>query len=142
MIKTWRQRCEEHPDHNVIVSDEMVQAWMQEEIDELRAAIHQAKEERGATYSSKLQCVFNGWRVLSDGEIALDMPEHNCCDMRGAIDIASVIMPSVWKISTFCGGLPDVMYILIDGKWGAYDQRYGFNKTNKQCKNKLRDKNA
>lgn len=39
MIKTWQQRCEEHPDHNGIVSDEMIRARMQEEIDELRAAI-------------------------------------------------------------------------------------------------------
>ena len=37
MIKTWRQRCEEHPDHNGIVSDGMIQARMQDEIDELRA---------------------------------------------------------------------------------------------------------
>ena len=41
MIKTWRQRCEEHPDHNGIVSDGMIQARMQEEIDELRAALEQ-----------------------------------------------------------------------------------------------------
>lgn len=39
MIKTWQERCEEHPDHNGIVSDGMIQARMQEEIDELRAAI-------------------------------------------------------------------------------------------------------
>ena len=112
------------------------------ERDALRAAIEQANGERGATYSSKLQCVFNGWRVLSDGEIALDVPKHNCCDMRGAIDIASAIMPSVWKILTFCDGLPDVMYILIDGKWKAYDQRYRVKKTSKQYKNELREKNA
>ena len=37
MIKTWQQRCEEHPDHEGIVSDEMIQARMQEEIDELRS---------------------------------------------------------------------------------------------------------
>ena len=41
MIKTWRQRCEEHPDHDGIVSDGMIQARMQEEIDELRTAMEQ-----------------------------------------------------------------------------------------------------
>jgi len=41
MIKTWQQRCEEHPDHNGIVSESMIRARMQEEIDELRAAIEQ-----------------------------------------------------------------------------------------------------
>jgi hypothetical protein len=40
-IKTWQERCEEHPDHNGIVSDGMIMARMQEEIDELRAALEQ-----------------------------------------------------------------------------------------------------
>ena len=44
MIKTWQQRCEEHPDHNGIVSEGMIQARMQEEIDELRAAIEQTND--------------------------------------------------------------------------------------------------
>lgn len=44
MIKTWQRRCEEHPDHNGIVSDEMIRARMQEEIDELRAAIELAQK--------------------------------------------------------------------------------------------------
>ncbi len=77
----------------------------------------------GTTYSSKLKCAFHGWRVLADGEIALDMPENNCCDMSGAIEIAEVIMPSVWKILTFSGEVPDTAYILLNGKWGAYDLR-------------------
>ena len=36
MIKTWQQRCEEHPDHEGIVSEAMIRQRMQEEIDELR----------------------------------------------------------------------------------------------------------
>lgn len=36
MIKTWQQRCEEHPAHNGIVTHSMIQERMQEEIDELR----------------------------------------------------------------------------------------------------------
>jgi len=44
MIKTWQQRCEEHPDHDGIVSEGMIKARMQEEIDDLRAAIEQAQE--------------------------------------------------------------------------------------------------
>ena len=46
MIKTWNERCEEHPDHqNGIVSDRMIQARMQEEIDALRAALAQTDQE-------------------------------------------------------------------------------------------------
>ena len=39
MIKTWQQRCEEHPDHEGIVSEQMIRDRMQEEIDELRQAL-------------------------------------------------------------------------------------------------------
>lgn len=53
MIKTWQQRCEEHPDHNGIVSDGMIQARMQEEIDELRAAIEQAQPDELMIWKSR-----------------------------------------------------------------------------------------
>ena len=39
-IKTWNERCEEHPDHQTgMISERMIQARMQEEIDELRQAL-------------------------------------------------------------------------------------------------------
>ena len=40
MIKTWQQRCEEHPDHEGIVTEQMIRDRMQEEIDELRQGEH------------------------------------------------------------------------------------------------------
>jgi len=43
-IKTWNERCEEHPDHQMgMISERMIQARMQEEIDELRQTL---KRER------------------------------------------------------------------------------------------------
>ena len=75
---------------------------------------------QGVTYSSKMRCGFNAWRVISDGEIALEMPDGQCCDMSGAIDIAEKIMPSVWRIQTISGGKTDVEYRLFRGKWDAY----------------------
>lgn len=37
MILTWRERCEVHPDHqNKIITSDMIEKRMQEEIDELR----------------------------------------------------------------------------------------------------------
>ena len=42
-IKTWQERCEEHPDHEGIVTERMIRNRMQEEIDELRQAIEQAE---------------------------------------------------------------------------------------------------
>jgi len=39
-IKTWRERCDELHDDMVIVTSNMVQQRMQEEIDDLRAALN------------------------------------------------------------------------------------------------------
>jgi hypothetical protein len=44
-IKTWSERCEEHPDHQTgMVSEGMIRARMQEEIDELRQALETEQE--------------------------------------------------------------------------------------------------
>ena len=44
-IKTWSERCEEHPDHqHGMISKSMIQARMQEEIDELRQALKTEQE--------------------------------------------------------------------------------------------------
>ena len=45
MIKTWQERCEEHPDHQTgMVSNQMIMARMQEEIDDLRAALAEPEQ--------------------------------------------------------------------------------------------------
>lgn len=77
---------------------------------------------KGHTYSSKLQCVMNGWRVLEDGEIALDLPLGELCSMDGAIKMAESIMPSAWIISVCNEGKPVMEYRLSLGKWTAYDE--------------------
>ena len=42
MIKTWNERCQTHPDHQTgMVSHHMIAMRMQEEIDDLRAALAQ-----------------------------------------------------------------------------------------------------
>ena len=70
-------------------------------------------------FSIQLQCSFLAWRVIAEGELALDMPAHNCCDMSGAIDIAERIMPGIRRIATFAGGVPDTEYRVYQGKWEA-----------------------
>ena len=77
----------------------------------------------GATHSGKLQCSFNSWEVIADGELALMMLDNNCCDMRGLIEIGQTIMPSVWRIVTYAKDKPDTEYRLSLGKWTAYDMR-------------------
>jgi|DEB19_MinimDraft_3_1074340.scaffolds.fasta_scaffold08933_2 hypothetical protein len=44
-IKTWVERCDEHPDHQSgMVSNGMIQARMQEEIDDLREEIEKLRD--------------------------------------------------------------------------------------------------
>ena len=64
-IKTWHERCEEHPDHQErIISERMIQARMQEEIDELRQALETNQEP------------FEYWSV-ADGWVKIDeLREH------------------------------------------------------------------
>jgi len=46
-IKTWVERCNEHPDHQSgMVSNGMIQARMEEEIDDLRAENERLTRER------------------------------------------------------------------------------------------------
>jgi hypothetical protein len=74
-------------------------------------------------WSSGLQCGWNSWTVVDDGILRLDMPDANCCDMRGAIKAAQALCPMVWRIDTYAGGEPDTMYVERGGKWHAVDQR-------------------
>jgi hypothetical protein len=51
-IKTWQQRCMEHPDHQTgMVSDEMIRARMCEEIEELRALVADLERDADRTRS-------------------------------------------------------------------------------------------
>jgi len=57
VIKTWSERCEEHPDHQErIISERMIQERMQEEIDELRQALETEREWVGLTADEIWQC--------------------------------------------------------------------------------------
>jgi hypothetical protein len=85
------------------------------------------------THSAVLHCSWTAWRVIDDGILALDMPENNCCDMRGAIKIAEAIHPFVWKIETFEGGRPDIVYIKHPIKGWISDSRALMKKLSQEC---------
>lgn len=52
-IKTWVERCDEHPDHQSgMVSNGMIQARMQEEIDDLREEIEGLRAQLEERYVS------------------------------------------------------------------------------------------
>lgn len=65
-IKTWSQRCDEHPDHEGIVSTQMIMDRMQEEIDELRQALAEPEQEPFEYWN-----VVEGW-VTVDGKEVFD----------------------------------------------------------------------
>lgn len=72
MIKTWNERCEEHPDHQTgMVSHSMIQMRMQEEIDELRAALAQPEP----VISTEIKA--NKTRPLTQPEILALFDLHN-----------------------------------------------------------------
>ena len=63
-IKTWNERCEEHPDHQTgMISERMIQERMQEEIDELRQALETDLAKVGEVG------VWGEWQGLTDEEI-------------------------------------------------------------------------
>ena len=81
-----------------------------------------------AMWNNDLVCGWESLIVIDDGHLALNLPEYNCCDMRGAIKIAKAICPLVWRIDAFSGGEPDTTYFIQGGKWVARDLRTKRNK--------------
>jgi hypothetical protein len=82
VIKTWSERCEKHRDHQTgMVSHGMIQARMQEEIDELRAALAQPEQEPvGWLYESRagvriFHPASDDKRFQADWEAAQQHPE-------------------------------------------------------------------
>ena len=76
-IKTWSERCEEHPDHQQgMISEGMIRARMQEEIDELRQALVDADDisEKRVDEKAKRE---HEWVGLTDEEIMEPWPFEN-----------------------------------------------------------------
>lgn len=62
-VLSWAQRCETHPDHDGVVTEDMIRARMQEEIDGLRAALADAAMQR---LTESHQEIENGHQVTGD----------------------------------------------------------------------------
>lgn len=72
-IPTWRERCQTHPEHQggAIVTSRMIERRMQEEIDELRAALEGESEPK-----SRREYHANG--TYWSGVPTMDMPCDIC----------------------------------------------------------------
>lgn len=99
--------------------------WRESDVDKIAVALAahlmRGRRQPRATWSSALVCGWQAWRVVDDGHLALELPANNCCDMRGAIKTAEALCPMVWRIDTYSGGEPDMVYFLDTktGKWQA-----------------------
>ena len=71
-------------------------------------------------FSRTLMCRVIGMVPFMEGAIRMDFPKNNCCDMGGAIKIATTILPEVKHIYTFAGKEPDTEYHRrSSGEWVA-----------------------
>ena len=71
-------------------------------------------------YSEEMLCHFSGWRVTAQNTLALDIVQGECCDMGAAIKTAKSILPTVNKILTYSGDVPDTVYTLTANGWAAH----------------------
>lgn len=83
------------------------------------------KRELGSRpiWSNGLKCCWLSWTAVDDGILRLNLPESHCCDMRGAIKAAEGLCPGVWRIDTYAGGKPDIMYLKQGREWGVVGLR-------------------
>jgi hypothetical protein len=81
------------------------------------------REDFGSFYwSEALCCYVNSLRIRSPWHVEIYLSSLSCTDMRGAINAAKAIMPTVTLIDTFAvgqhpEGQRDTRYRFVDGKW-------------------------
>lgn len=71
-----------------------------------------------AQFCPILKCRWLAWSPEGNGELQLNLPEGECCDMEGVIRVATEIMPNVSSIKTVSGGVQDAIYTrYTNGSW-------------------------
>ena len=72
-------------------------------------------------FNEDLKCHWNSWIVISERHLVLDLPNHNVCDMGGAIKIAKFLCPDVERIDAYTGGSLGVQYLYVSDEqdWKA-----------------------
>lgn len=78
------------------------------------------EDKSGSVSHPELMCTWNGCRILSGTSLGLMLGAGNCCDMEGAIRLATIILPPVEHILTYSGAIEDTSYHKsADGTWHA-----------------------
>ncbi len=74
-----------------------------------------------AVWHSGLACNLDGIWFPSQSLVTLHFPGNNCCDMSGAIELATGLNPHVRRIETFSGDKPDTCYMVVAAEqWPDY----------------------
>ena len=121
-IKTWYERCEEHPDHQErIITERMIQERMQEEIDELRQALETEQEPVAWANSFDLQ--------------NFDMKVRTCPDLHHTVPLYTA-PPKQWV------GLTDEeIQEVVSKKWWDWEDAFDIEGFSRAIERVLKEKN-
>jgi hypothetical protein len=74
-----------------------------------------------SAWHTLLQCQWQSWHAINDHDLALYLPDMNCCSMNGATTLAMALMPDVLVVRVYVGGDPDTYYVRrsTDSPWEA-----------------------
>ena len=68
-------------------------------------------------WNEMLQCEWKSVRLVGDDTVQINLPPGNCADMTGAIEFATLVLPSVALIRTYSDSIRDAEYRKIGGTW-------------------------
>ena len=78
------------------------------------------KNKHGKTArDNRLQCNLVKMTITED-QANLHFPEGECCDMQGAINLATSARPSVTLIQTWSGDEKDTNYLRTGDHWNSF----------------------
>lgn len=90
-IPTWRERALAHPDHQSgMVSTGMIQARMEEEIDDLRAEVERLRAERDALRSAAKEYLETLGGAMKSGKF----------EMAGTAEMAHFVRQAMQKLDS------------------------------------------
>jgi hypothetical protein len=113
MIKTWQQRCEEHPDHEGIVTEHMIRERMQEEIDELRQALEQPEQEPVAWMGVDSYGNVNKFRT---NEFGGGIPLYTAPPKKEWVGLSDEDKDSFWRADQMTSEEWDELFAAVEAK--------------------------
>ncbi len=121
-IKTWYERCEEHPDHQErIITERMIQERMQEEIDELRQALE--TEPEALRLADALDAEFVQGRI------------SNSTGRESAVELRRL------ALKQWVGLTDEEIQEVVSKKWWDWEDAFDIEGFSRAIEAKLKEKN-